>query len=591
METGKPPRAPYWLMALAERKQSPGKRGKVPPLPEYLREASRLDVCGALDRAFHVESYSKAALQELCSALSVIPADCSYGEWLGIGMALHELGWRDVVGHEGRDIGLEIWDAWSQRVENKELYAGRYKIEEKWKSFERPFSGLKLTIKSIYKQARERGWVAPTISVNNINGVESAEVVLPQALSANPIKWLDFDKYGKPRPTCANTRVAMRRMGVACKYDLFHDRGTVKGTTIEAWSGDQMDDPAVLSIRSDIKAKFGFDPGTQATFDAIMMECIEHAYDPVCDYLASLEWDGVKRLPFWLCDFLGAERSKINAVIGSLMLVAAVRRARQPGVKFDQIMVLEGLEGMGKSSAVAILAGQENFSDQELLTLNDRAQQEQIQGVWLYELADLAGLPRADIERVKAFASRTVDRARPAYGRKRVDKPRRCVFFASCNDEAYLLSQTGNRRFWPVKCRRVKLKELREARDQLWAEAAHYESQGASLALPEELWGAAKLLQESRLLHDPWLDVIQRGLDIAGVCHVLEGQRRVATTSLMGVVLDIPKERQQQHHWKRIAPIMRKLGWEGPKWLRFPRISKDGKISESYLEKGYFKNN
>src|SRR5262249_21348987 len=97
--------------------------------------------------------------------------------------------------------------------------------------------------------------------------------------------------------------------------------------------------------------------------------------------------------------------------------------------KFDQIPIWEGSEGGNKSTTIAVLAGQENFSDQQILTANEKEQQELVRGVWLYEIADLAGMKKSEVEKVKAFASRQVDRARPAYGRHRVDSARRCVTF------------------------------------------------------------------------------------------------------------------------------------------------------------------
>jgi len=189
-----------------------------------------------------------------------------------------------------------------------------------------------------------------------------------------------------------------------------------------------------------------------------------------------------------------------------------VRRAFEPGTKFDQIVVLEGAEGRGKSTALEILAGRDNFSDQKILGLGDREQQEATAGVWLYEIGELTGMRKAEIEHVKAFASRTVDRARPAYGRFRVDRPRRTVFFATTNRDDYLQSDTGNRRFWPVATSHVDLQALARDRDQLWAEAAAEEARGASLVLPEKLWKLAGEKQSERLEGDEWFELIARYL-------------------------------------------------------------------------------
>jgi predicted P-loop ATPase len=127
---------------------------------------------------------------------------------------------------------------------------------------------------------------------------------------------------------------------------------------------------------------------------------------------------------------LGVDDTPFVRAAGGLTLIAAVRRARKPGVKFDYMLILEGPQRAGKSSSLRILAGgPENFSDQGIMHLKDeKAQQEQIEGIWIYEIAELVGLRRAEVERVKTFLSRTHDKARPAYGRYRIDQPRRCIF-------------------------------------------------------------------------------------------------------------------------------------------------------------------
>ena len=210
-----------------------------------------------------------------------------------------------------------------------------------------------------------------------------------------------------------------------------------------------------------------------------------------------------------MIDYLGCEDTPLNRAMGRLMLLASVRRARVPGCKFDQICVLEGLEGVNKSSVIRVLAGDENFSDQSVLNVSDREAQEQLEGVWLHESADLTGLKKAEVERVKAFASRQVDRARPAYGRVREDRQRRNTEWASTNDDAYLASQTGNRRFWPLPVGRIDVEALRRDRDQLWGEAATLEAKGASIVLDPALWPAAAEEQEKRRIRDTWEDVIE----------------------------------------------------------------------------------
>jgi len=255
------------------------------------------------------------------------------------------------------------------------------------------------------------------------------------------------------------------------------------------------------------------------------------------------------------------------------MLIAAVRRVRQPGVKFDQIIVLEGRQGTGKSTALEILAGgPDYFSDADVLALAPKEQMEALEGVWIFEISELEGISRADTQKVKAFASRRVDRGRPAYGRFRENRSRQCILVGTTNDDKYLRDQTGNRRFWPVATATIDLEALRRDRDQLWAEAAEAEALGESLVLPEDLWEVAASEQEARVEDDPWLD---RLTDIEG--EVRDGAERVSSTKLLEEVLGIFPERQQQFHTKRLALLMRKLGWSGPKNVRF-----EGRVVRGY---------
>ena len=432
-------------------------------------------------------------------------------------MALHGLGWDRS---DGTSIGFDIWDQWSQTCPEK--YALGV-CEAKWRSFDRSARG-ELTLGTIYHLAQRSGWnggapapmgwgevQAPPVSADppagnsgHLNGHANGHQVLPVAFGGQqPIFFPDRDEEGRPKSTCTNAGVAVTAMGIECKKDLFHEKMIVGGHVINQWAGD-LSDEAIQMIRKLIRHRFGFDPKTENTRDACTQLCLEHQYDPVLDYLDALQWDGVPRLDTWLQTYMGAPDTELNRTIGHLTLVACVRRAYAPGTKFDQIIVFESVEGRGKSTAIEILAGKENFSDQNILGLRGQEQQEAMAGIWLYEIADLTGMKKAEIEHVKAFASRKVDRARPAYGRFRVDRARRTVFFATTNDDEYLKSQTGNRRFWPVVTGRIDLAALARDRDQLWAEAAAREAEGESISLPERLWSAAGEEQNQRTENDEW---------------------------------------------------------------------------------------
>src|SRR6516225_2574115 len=302
-----------------------------------------------------------------------------------------------------------------------------------------------------------------------------------------------------------NTILAIGKLGIQCRYDVFHDKLMVEGLELKINVGESIDD-ICLRIRTAIIHREQFDPGNQNTYDAVRLACLSNQFDPVVDYLDGLKHDGEPRIDTWLTVYLGAEDNTLNRAIGRKMLIGAVRRAHEPGCKFDYVVVLEGAQGSGKSTALRILAGDANFSDAEILSADSRGQQELIVGVWIFELSELAGLRKTDVEKVKMFASKTCDSARPAYGRSRVDRPRRCIFVGTTNDAEYLQDATGNRRFWPVLTGTIDLAALRRDRDQLWAEAA---TANEEPTIPQELWGAAAERQNSRLIADPWDDRLE----------------------------------------------------------------------------------
>jgi len=396
-----------------------------------------------------------------------------------------------------------------------------------------------------------------------------------RAYEALGSEWPDTTRSGKPRPTLRNTILAMRRMGLRFAYDQFRYRKTVQGAQIQEYQGDLSDDACAV-LRHAIIEEYGFDPGKENSREGAQTLSVENPFHPIREYLDGLVRDGTPRIDRWMTTYMGAAASPLTDSIGRIVLIAAVRRIRRPGAKFDNILVLEGDQGGGKSTAIKILAGVENFSDQDILTLDPKAQMEALEGIWLYEICELEGLSRADTAKVKAFASRAVDQGRPAYARFKEARPRQAILIGTTNDDKYLRDTTGNRRFWPVKVGRVSLDALIRDRDQLWAEAAYWEAKVESLVLAEDLWPLAQVEQESRLEDDPWLDALSH-LSVT-TDNVVGEFVRVSTADLLTIYLEIPKERQQQYQTKRLAAVMRKLGWRGPMLLKFS----DGDTARGY---------
>jgi predicted P-loop ATPase len=175
------------------------------------------------------------------------------------------------------------------------------------------------------------------------------------------------------------------------------------------------------------------------------------------------------------------------------------------------MLILEGAQGEKKSTALKTLAGMW-FTD-EIAEIGSKDAAQQMRGIWIIEIAELDAISRAEVSRIKAFLTRTTDRYRPPYERYVVEVPRQCVFAGSVNPETYLRDETGNRRFWPVRCRNIDLDALARDRDQLWAEAVVRYRQGAIWWLDEpELIADAKAEQDQRYQADAWDARIDRWL-------------------------------------------------------------------------------
>lgn len=363
-----------------------------------------------------------------------------------------------------------------------------------------------------------------------------------------------------------------------CEVDLSHQMFAERILINESGRPTRtLEDRHIKELWLRIDREYRFRPSF--TFFEIVTQSVayEHPFHPVMDYLSSLTWDGIPRIDQWLEVYGGAPDSTYHRAVASIALIAAVRRIRRPGCKYDEMLVLESGQGLHKSSALRALCPQDEwFSDDLPLNVDAKQIIERTLGKWIIEASDLAGKRKAEVEQLKAMLSRQVDGpARMAYAHSPVERARQFILIGTTNSAAYLMDSTGSRRFWPVKVQPFNVNGLLRDRDQLWAEAAAREAANASIRLPQELWRDAEGHQDSRREVDAWEEIIEGGLNDL-IVESSTGRKQVATSNLWELI-GIEASRRDRTGALRISEIMQRLGYE--RW----KLRVEGKMVVGYI--------
>ena len=343
--------------------------------------------------------------------------------------------------------------------------------------------------------------------------------------NANWQEGLDIDRHGKVKDTLGNLALILRndprlkdiaynihRSGIDIRRDA-EGRTTLPWAQLKpGWNESDLG-----SIQIYLERVYGL--YTPSKLKGILLAiAAERSYHPIRDYFEALpEWDGVPRVETLFIDYLGSPDTLYIRAIARKMMVAAVARIYEPGVKFDSVVVLNGPQGMGKSSFFAKLGGKW-FSDSLTISdMKDKAAPEKLQGYWILELGELAGLKKMDVETVKAFITRQDDKFRHSYGYSVEDHPRQCIIVGSTNNgDGFLRDVTGNRRFWPVTCTTNSPHrpwEVESIVPQLWAEAQVLYRTGEQLYLSPEEEKQAGMEQTAALESDVREGMIAEYLD------------------------------------------------------------------------------
>ena len=294
--------------------------------------------------------------------------------------------------------------------------------------------------------------------------------------------------------------------------------------------------------------------------DAVQAVCAQQTFNPLMDYFRGIQKqypEDDKLLDDWMCRFLGvnasnkAERKYITAV-SRLMLIQAVARAKEPGCKADSVIVLEGEQGTGKSTALRVLFSDKHFGDQ-LPHMASKDASSYLNGKWCVELAELDFKRKTEVETIKAFISRISENYRPAFGREEIEIARTCVFIGTTNSDNYLSDETGNRRFLPVKTTSIDIENLGEHRDSLWAAAAHAHDKGEQHWLTSEVVDLARDQAKQRLEQDPWVETIEARMNSMTEASIMD--------AIEACFPDIDAQAISTQMTRRMSKSLQLAGW------------------------------
>lgn len=404
---------------------------------------------------------------------------------------------------------------------------------------------------------------------------------------------LELDRHGAVRPSAANIlRIVRNDPAIAgrIRYDVRAAGLCAVGDelpwrTIEGGHSRWLDSDDA-SLRVWLESTYGVS-NKQKTDDVVESEAARHPYDAVREYIESLPpWDGTPRVDTLLVDMLGAEDSAYTRAVTRKTLCAAVRRALHPGCKWDHMLIVEGDQGVGKSTLWARLGGPW-FTDSLTVVDTERPKDaaEKLQDMWICEIAELDGIRKTSVESLKRFLSSSSDNYRGAYARRAESRPRRCIVVGTVNNvDGYLRDVSGNRRFWPVRTHgRLDFDALGpDVVAQVWAETKKLEPD-ERLYLDDELEAVAREQQMQAMETDPREGIVQLYLDSrvpAGLDQMTLEQRdafwatydperdglvereRVCVAEVWHEALNGDVHTTERRDSYAVSAMLRHLGWE-----------------------------
>ena len=340
---------------------------------------------------------------------------------------------------------------------------------------------------------------------------------------------------------------------------------------------NNMDFPA---LRSHLEHECEVTPAQNEILPAVLLASNQLAFNPVLEYFDGLKWDGEGRVQGrgrepWLTEYMGAANTEINAAYGMRWLISCVARAYQPGCKADCMLILEGRQGVGKSSvfnALAEIDGSGRYFTDSLRDFVSKDSKQLLNGKLIVEIPELSAYRNThDVAAVKMWLSCLIDDYRPPYGHVPETFPRTCVFAGTVNPggAGYLNDPTGERRFWPVAVTKIDVDRVRQDRDQLWAEAVHLYRADERHYLTEAEETMSETVTRKRQHRDAYHSVI---------ISFLRGHETTTVPYILEHALELPKRDWTPAIHLRVANVL-----HAEHWQRTMETTADGGAKRYYL--------
>lgn len=325
------------------------------------------------------------------------------------------------------------------------------------------------------------------------------------------------------------------------RFDEFHQTTFI--------GNNELEEPLLTKMCAVIEERYAMGRiSTDILRGVIEALASENPFHPVRDWLDGLVWDGTPRIDGLFPGYFGSKETEYTRRAGKNFLIASVARICRPGCQYDHMIVLEGEQGIRKTSSLWTLFGRENYTT-AYHDLSGKDFKEGLLGFWVVEMSELASFRKSEIEIIKAEISKPYDDIRLSYRRDRKRYLRQCVFVGTTNEEHFLSDSTGNRRFWPIRCSIIQRESLERDRDQIWAEAVHRFKNG------EDWWNVpeseATSEQEARFQVDTWEDRIGEWI---------EGKVDPTTGDILTECLGIEVGKHTRADQIRVGSILRRMG-------------------------------